>query len=559
MISIATAWIIFLSLLWLPAYIYRLYFPSTVDSQTHTLLEAEFGRVTLRTTVLSHFFLYIGRRFKSFWNSWFRIGFFCSLLCGIICFFYLLYNVWSVILFPIFNLIFSTTDSSSSTDSASAALDSVSLVIVIPGLNVPFAHLPFILIALLSSAIVHEFGHATCASSEQCNVDEVGFMFYFCLPSAYVSLNSEHIETKSTSAKLKIFSAGVWHNVILSILVVIVLYLVIPVNDGSRYNPLLFHRNEKGVYAWPADFTVHELNTGQYALADTLFTESVANAATNTVKQLPITITHLNDCKLENATSWEYCVMQIYSEEKKGYAIPSEKWKQVTENQKCCTEDDPYALCVLNNSDETSTEKQQGCIKARELLKYERCNPIQYENNSNGEKCVQPRECAQDKFTKLVQIYSVKNEYATSSSGGSISSSPSSSTSSTMPDLFLGDIRFFIHQVKVSSVYLNFPFSYLISLSSIELLASTLHYIFAFSTALAMLNMLPVPYLDGQYIVQALVEEVSQEQLQYKKEKKMNSNGGNVALVFTILKYTSIVLLVANIGIALFKSIKMFL
>lgn len=161
------------------------------------------------------------------------------------------------------------------------------------------------------------------------------------------------------------------------------------------------------------------------------------------------------------------------------------------------------------------------------MVRFEKCK-IDEENS----KCIQARESSQDKFVKLVEIHV---------------------DGKSKSELFLGDIRQFIHQVKVSSVNLNFPFSLIFTLSTVELVASTLHYIFAFSTALAMLNMLPIPYLDGQYVFQSLLEEKKEQH--HGGDRKQNTS--LLATIIGVAKYTSIVLLLTNIAIAFYKSVKM--
>ena len=73
----------------------------------------------------------------------------------------------------------------------------------------------YYLITLFLCGIFHEFGHAIAASREQVRVNGFGIFLMFIFPGAYVDLCSDHLMILSPLRQLRIFCAGVWHNLIL--------------------------------------------------------------------------------------------------------------------------------------------------------------------------------------------------------------------------------------------------------------------------------------------------------------------------------------------------------
>ena len=70
-------------------------------------------------------------------------------------------------------------------------------------------------LSLLVCSIYHEVGHAMAAASENVRVLGFGVFVLFVIPAAYVELPTDQLRTKSSLQQLRVFSAGVWHNIIL--------------------------------------------------------------------------------------------------------------------------------------------------------------------------------------------------------------------------------------------------------------------------------------------------------------------------------------------------------
>ncbi|KLO03801.1 hypothetical protein SCHPADRAFT_897533, partial [Schizopora paradoxa] len=95
---------------------------------------------------------------------------------------------------------------------------------IIPGVTVPWSHLPVLLSALFFAQCIHEAGHAISAGLENLPLHSVGFSLTLALPSAFVALSPSLNELKHV-ARLRIIAAGAWHNLVLCAAIYLSSYL----------------------------------------------------------------------------------------------------------------------------------------------------------------------------------------------------------------------------------------------------------------------------------------------------------------------------------------------
>uniref|UniRef100_A0AC34RDC2 Membrane-bound transcription factor site-2 protease n=2 Tax=Panagrolaimus sp. JU765 TaxID=591449 RepID=A0AC34RDC2_9BILA len=98
---------------------------------------------------------------------------------------------------------------------------------VIPGVNIPLEHLPLFMTVLVIAGIVHELGHAFAAVNANTRVLGFGIFVYGIYPGAFTEIDTDELERLSTAQKLRIYCAGIWHNLILAGCCYLV-YLLIP-------------------------------------------------------------------------------------------------------------------------------------------------------------------------------------------------------------------------------------------------------------------------------------------------------------------------------------------
>ncbi|KAJ4001428.1 peptidase family M50-domain-containing protein [Lentinula boryana] len=91
---------------------------------------------------------------------------------------------------------------------------------VIPGLTVPWAHLPIIIVAVCLCQIVHELGHALAGALYSVPILSSGISLTLVIPSAFVSFSAGFMSSLDVFSRARIIAAGPWHNLVLWILLV---------------------------------------------------------------------------------------------------------------------------------------------------------------------------------------------------------------------------------------------------------------------------------------------------------------------------------------------------
>ncbi|KIK93106.1 hypothetical protein PAXRUDRAFT_145793 [Paxillus rubicundulus Ve08.2h10] len=83
---------------------------------------------------------------------------------------------------------------------------------IIPGVTVPFSHLPLILLALGVSQIIHEAGHAITAALHRIPMLASGVSITLIFPSAFVILPSARLENLLPRDRMQVLAGGCFHN-----------------------------------------------------------------------------------------------------------------------------------------------------------------------------------------------------------------------------------------------------------------------------------------------------------------------------------------------------------
>eukprot|EP00181_Compsopogon_caeruleus_P005087 CAMPEP_0184687962 /NCGR_PEP_ID=MMETSP0312-20130426/28109_1 /TAXON_ID=31354 /ORGANISM="Compsopogon coeruleus, Strain SAG 36.94" /LENGTH=549 /DNA_ID=CAMNT_0027144617 /DNA_START=207 /DNA_END=1857 /DNA_ORIENTATION=+ len=102
---------------------------------------------------------------------------------------------------------------------------------LLPGVNLPKNQIWYILIALFASTIFHELGHALAAGAENLRVSGVAGFIALIFPGAFVQMVG--IRELPTWRQLKVVCAGAWHNIIIAMACIASIaslpYLLLPV------------------------------------------------------------------------------------------------------------------------------------------------------------------------------------------------------------------------------------------------------------------------------------------------------------------------------------------
>ena len=352
------------------------------------------------------------------------------------------------------------------------------LVPVVPGVNLPWGQTIHYFVCLLFLAVVHEAGHALAATAEQVRINGFAVFLLFLYPGAYVDLHPDDLRLVFPKIKLlKIYCAGAWHNVVVA-LMALVLFLCMP------------------LYLWP----FYDIGSGA------VVTSVMEGSAMDGQLAVGSQITAVNSCPVLSSHDWYTCISKLSRGKQTGYcasvhmldtiqSVPAEKtWVSEEGMRECCKEVSNTHICfsisnpvsspgsILNSKlPDTSVQSEQSdfkCLAARPLTLASPCITSHECRGAIKRVCVFPAVRNQ---TRLLSIQHTKDVDA----------------------LYLGEPRALVMSVGVSDYR---PRASLIWLQLPQVLQTFLVYCVSLSSALALLNMLPVFALDGQWTFIAFVE-----------------------------------------------------
>ncbi|XP_034021880.1 membrane-bound transcription factor site-2 protease-like isoform X2 [Thalassophryne amazonica] len=226
------------------------------------------------------------------------------------------------------------------------------LQVVVPGVNLPVSQLGYFFIALLLSGVIHELGHAVAALREQVRVNGFGMFVFVVYPGAFVDLFTTHLNLISPTQQLRIFCAGVWHNFILCLAALAILFLL-------------------PVFLFPF------YSTG----AGALVTEVVQGSAADGPRGLSDgdIVTGLEDCPVSGVEEWTSCLSQLSHTPQTGYCVlvaslqPSwahgRAFKRLDGTMDCCSNNSLTDLCFSYLKPlSVSREREYACMPVRKMV-----------------------------------------------------------------------------------------------------------------------------------------------------------------------------------------------
>lgn len=335
------------------------------------------------------------------------------------------------------------------------------LQLVVPGVDIPMNEVGFYITALLVSTSFHEMGHALSAVSEDVRLYGTGFILFFIISVAYVQICNDKLLSSPVRSQLRIMCAGVWHNIVLAMMAMMFLSL-----GTWLYKP--FFSTESGV-------SVRRMLPNSPLIGSTGL-------------MVHDTIYKINDCSVKNSREWINCVLHTMREPNPGYCasedfLEKHMKREASPNEfECCDstrKDDHLCFKFLPNLKDNFT---YSCLPARTVI-------------TQSEKfCRSDADCLGRKYcltplvensTKVVQIQRLDKKDV----------------------LFIGYPADIFNTVVVSDWVSKFAF---VSSEFPENVNLVLGYIVIFSSGLAVINVIPCFYFDGQYIVDILIRLVLQ-------------------------------------------------
>ncbi|SCV69570.1 BQ2448_2590 [Microbotryum intermedium] len=376
---------------------------------------------------------------------------------------------------------------------------SVSLLLqpIIPGLTHSYDSLPLILVALFSSQVFHELGHALAAASESIPLLSIGFRFHLIVPTFYVELPSSttsHSSVASSTTNLRIAAAGVWHNLLL-----VAFTWLISSNGlgwGNAITRVFYDSVEGGVL-------VTDVDTSS-PLYDLLPPRSK--------------ITHLDDLELDSSSS------------------PSTLWANYLSSQPSATSTSSYnslGWCLDSSlftpSDQPLpscctpplTETGQLCFQqSLSGLSYACLEPSSIlsppSENPGPMRCLDDRGC----HPPGQSCTTLRNDQQILRIGVE---NPRSEEGYTKILIYQGPRTAVLHQGKFTpfSITTDLPRISLIPLLYLRTIERFYSHLLGLSLALAFLNLLPLPHLDGQVLWSTLWALINGVHSEEEKEERM--------------------------------------
>ncbi|XP_059474280.1 membrane-bound transcription factor site-2 protease [Neocloeon triangulifer] len=328
---------------------------------------------------------------------------------------------------------------------------------VVPGINLPMSQLGNYMTALAIGGILHEFGHALAAGREGISILGCKAHLIVVLPVAAVEISTQRINSLATWRRLRILCAGVWHNVVLSLLALMLLYAI---SHSHLY------KLDQGVVVTSVD-----PNSGVAGPSGLLYGDH---------------ITGLNHCKVQDKVSYRNCLYKAAKQSQTDYCVPvsfTNRNTQTTTDTPCCSGEMLQHLCFHNRN--KAGETARWCMQVREVV--EASIPKQSDEGCpEGSVSLTPlMEPSALNGTRLVVI--------------------KRSNLKKPSVLFLGLPSELYHTVEISNWL---PAASYLSPQYPEMFYNFFSYLAALSAGLALLNMLPCYGFDGQHIMFLLSEVV---------------------------------------------------
>ncbi|MHA1311478.1 MAG: site-2 protease family protein [Candidatus Helarchaeota archaeon] len=167
--------------------------------------------LVLKTTKLNQGIDKIARKFPRFWRVFFYIGIGLGYIGMGVIIYFLTINLFQLIINP---------------------QPTNAVVPLIPGITVSGMPLVYVLIAIAVIAVSHEFAHGVAARLESVKLKSVGVMILLFLFAAFVEVDEHEIAKRKKLGRLSIYAAGSYSNFVVGFFVFLIIsnmYSVAPV------------------------------------------------------------------------------------------------------------------------------------------------------------------------------------------------------------------------------------------------------------------------------------------------------------------------------------------
>eukprot|EP01060_Flectonema_neradi_P006262 TRINITY_DN1419_c0_g2_i1.p1 TRINITY_DN1419_c0_g2~~TRINITY_DN1419_c0_g2_i1.p1 ORF type:complete len:579 (+),score=96.19 TRINITY_DN1419_c0_g2_i1:129-1865(+) len=358
------------------------------------------------------------------------------------------------------------------------------LQLLIPGVTVPASHASHLFMAAFVTLSFHELGHALAAAATHLHITNFGFSLYAIFPTTFVVIE-DHIRRISPHRQLRIYTAGAFHNLVQAVVV----FLLLPVV------PLLLR---------PMWMTCSISNTN-----NCVWVTQVQNTVLEDIIQLPrpvgaIGIKYINGMSVGGVGEWMSILDGLGQTEVQHFCVKESMIASAGSDKSCCSKGyNGTLLCYEDRSNLTSGGVV--CISGKEVAdqpwRVDCCSyPV------SGLSCLSLTEAiVGDPDTFVFRL-----EFTTGQKLTFIDTIQSISQ--------VGLRQYHPTYIPVTAEYLYdddhslywdvFPYSVVPDFP--EDLTVLLGYIQMISLGLMLVNLVPFPGLDGQFVFSCLLQILSE-------------------------------------------------
>ncbi|KAM4796985.1 membrane-bound transcription factor site-2 protease [Rhinophrynus dorsalis] len=369
------------------------------------------------------------------------------------------------------------------------------LQVVVPGINLPISQLTYFFSAILISGVIHEVGHGVAAVRETVRFNGFGMFLFIVYPGAFVDLYTSHLQLVSPVQQLRIFCAGVWHNFVLCVVGILILFPL----------PALL-------------FPMY--NTGVGALVTEVIEDSPASGPRGLfVRDL---ITHVQDCPVTGVDDWHACLEEISQKPQIGFCInpstlqqlhfPSRVYRRLDGSVECCSNNSLSDICFSYNNNKD--KQQYACLPARKSIQ-------------TSQECRSNLDCQKRDDTSICAVPSIENQTRLIR----VKHPPQ------VDMLFIGYPVHLEYAVSLSSFIPRYNF---LSIDIPVVIETFCKYLISLSGALAVINAVPCFALDGQWILNSFIEATLSSFIAEKQNRELV--GFFILLAGSILLTANVVL-----------------
>ncbi|XP_020386760.1 membrane-bound transcription factor site-2 protease [Rhincodon typus] len=371
------------------------------------------------------------------------------------------------------------------------------LQVVVPGVNLPISQMVYFFAAILISGVIHEIGHGVAAVREQVRFNGFGVFIFVIYPGAFVDLYTNHLQLISPIQQLRVFCAGVWHNFILALMALLVLYSL-------------------PIFLFPLYYTA----------IGALVTEVAENSAASGPRGLTAgdLVKYVENCSVYSVEDWHKCIEDISVKPQIGYCISEAAMQQLSSVGRAYRRLDGTTECCSNNSlvDICFSYRgnlqipQYACLAARKAIELSQV----CQRNTDCPKELAPSLCVKPSLENQTRLIRVKHL-------------------SPMAMLFVGHPVHLQYAVSLTNYMPRFGFLHLDFPVVIETFCK---YLLSLSGALAVINAVPCFALDGQWMLSSFLEATLSSLVVEKQNREL--------IAFFILLFGS-ALLASNVVLGL--------